>query len=203
MLSDSFNCYAVYAAAGSGVPASGNQGYASNGFTADYATDVSTGALPSGVNVLAEPYTSTPSAAGNCLAYGPPTQTPFSDEGRAMLQIVHAVAPGAALAFYTADDSEADFATGITALAAAGAKVIADDVGYFDEPFFQDGLVAQAVNTVEAERRRVFLRGRQRLEPLLREHGSQASRLRAAVPWRATTCSTSTPPERPTPPRCR
>jgi hypothetical protein len=150
VLSDSFNCYAVYAAAGSGVPVSGNQGYAPNGFTADYATDVSTGALPSGVNVLAEPYTSVPSAAGNCLAYGAPTQTPFTDEGRAMLQIVHAVAPGAALAFYTADDSEADFANGIEALAAAGAKVIADDVGYFDEPFFQDGLVADAVNTVEA-----------------------------------------------------
>jgi Subtilase family len=150
VLSDSFNCYAVYAAPGSGVPVSGNQGYAYNGFTADYATDVSTGALPSGVNVLAEPYTSTPSAAGDCLAYGAPTQTPFTDEGRAMLQIVHAVAPGAALAFYTADDSEADFANGIEALAAAGAKVIADDVGYFDEPFFQDGLVADAVNTVEA-----------------------------------------------------
>jgi hypothetical protein len=150
VLSDSFNCYAVYAAAGSGVPVSGNEGYAPNGFTADYATDVSTGALPSGVNVLAEPYTSTPSAGGDCMAYGAPTQTPFTDEGRAMLQVVHAVAPGAALAFYTADDSEADFANGIKALAAAGAKLIADDVGYFDEPFFQDGLVAQAVDAVEA-----------------------------------------------------
>ena len=150
VLSDSFNCFAVYAAPGSGVPVSGNEGYAPNGFTADYATDVSTGALPAGVNVLAEPYTSPPSVAGDCLAYGAPTQAPFTDEGRAMLQIVHAVAPGAALAFYTADDSEADFANGIEALAAAGAKVIADDVGYFDEPFFQDGLVAQAVDTVEA-----------------------------------------------------
>jgi hypothetical protein len=150
VLSDSFNCYAVYSAPGSTVPVSGNEGYAPNGFTADYATDVSTGALPSGVTVLAEPYTSVPSAAGDCLAYGAPTQTPFTDEGRAMLQIVHAVAPGAALAFYTADNSEADFANGIQALAAAGAKVIADDVGYFDEPFFQDGLVAQAVDTVEA-----------------------------------------------------
>jgi len=150
VLSDSFDCYAVYAAPGSTVPVSGNEGYAYNGFTADYATDVSTGALPAGVNVLAEPYTPTPSAAGDCLAYGAPTQTPFTDEGRAMLQIVHAVAPGAALAFYTADDSEADFASGIEALAAAGAKVIADDVGYFDEPFFQDGLVAEAVDTVEA-----------------------------------------------------
>jgi len=153
VLSDSFNCYAVYAAPGSGVPASGYEGYAYNGFTADYATDISTGALPSGVNVLAEPYTGTgtPSSAGDCLNYGAPTQTPFGDEGRAMLQIVYAVAPGASLAFYTAENSEADFATGIGALATAGAKVIADDVGYFDEPFFEDGIVAQAINTVEAQ----------------------------------------------------
>ncbi len=145
VLSDSFDCYAVYAAPGSGVPVSGNQGYARNGFTADYATDISTGALPSGVNVLEEPY------LNNCLDYGAPTQTPFSDEGRAMLQIVYDVAPGASLAFYTGENSEADFASGIGKLAAAGAKVIADDIGYYDEPFFQDGIVAQAIDAVEAQ----------------------------------------------------
>ncbi len=142
VLSDSFDCYGAYEASGSGVPASGYEGYAYNGFTADYATDVTTGALPVGVDVLAEP---------SCLDYGSPRQPPFSDEGRAMLQIVHAVAPGASLAFHTADVSEADFANGIIALQAAGAKVIADDVTYFDEPYFQDGIVAEAINTVEAE----------------------------------------------------
>jgi hypothetical protein len=142
VLSDSFNCYAAYAAPGSGVPVSGNEGYAYNGFTADYATDVSTGDLPATVDVLEE---------ADCLHYGAPTELPFSDEGRAMLQVVHDVAPGASLAFYTAEDSEADFASGIGKLAAAGAKVIADDVGYFDEPFFQDGLLAEAVNAVEAQ----------------------------------------------------
>jgi hypothetical protein len=74
-----------------------------------------------------------------------------SDEGRAMMQIVHDIAPGADLAFYTAFDSEQDFANGILALAAAGCKVICDDVGYFDEPFFQNGVIAQAIQTVEAE----------------------------------------------------
>jgi len=142
VLSDSFNCYAVYAEPGSGVPVSGNEGYAYNGFTADYATDISTDNLPANVNVLEE---------ADCLNYGAPTQLPFGDEGRAMLQIVHDVAPGAGLAFYTAENSEADFATGIGKLAAAGSKVIADDVGYFDEPFFQDGIVAQAIDTVEAQ----------------------------------------------------
>jgi hypothetical protein len=157
VLSDSFDCFSVYAAAGSGVPVSGYEGYAYNGFTADYATDISTGALPSGVNVLAEPYTPTgPSPAGACLDYGAPTQAPFTDEGRAMMQIVHAVAPGAGLAFYTGDNSEADFANGIGALAAAGAQVIVDDLGYFDEPFFQDGIVAQAIDAVEANGKAYF-----------------------------------------------
>jgi hypothetical protein len=131
----------TYAASGSGVPASGYAGYAYNGFAATAANDVSTGDLPSGVNVLEE---------ADCLDYGAPVFTPFGDEGRAMLQIVHDVAPSASLAFYTAENSEADFAAGIGKLAAAGATVIADDVGYFDEPFYQDGLVAQAVDAVEA-----------------------------------------------------
>jgi hypothetical protein len=151
VLSDSYDCYSVYAQ--NGVPASGAAGYANNGFLATAATDISTGDLPSSVTVLEE----AEAGQGGCMAYGAPTQLPFGDEGRAMLQIVHDVAPGASLAFYTAENSEADFASGIGKLAAsvaaggAGAKVIADDVGYFDEPFFQDGIVAQAIDAVEAQ----------------------------------------------------
>ena len=72
------------------------------------------------------------------------------DEGRAMAQIVHDLAPGAALTFASAFTGELAFAANIRALAAAGAKVIADDVTYFEEPFFQDGPVAVAVNDVTA-----------------------------------------------------
>jgi hypothetical protein len=68
-----------------------------------------------------------------------------------MMQIVHDIAPGSDLAFYTAFNSEQDFANGILALAAAGCKVIVDDVAYFDEPFFQNGIVAQAIEAVEAQ----------------------------------------------------
>ena len=72
------------------------------------------------------------------------------DEGRGMLQIIHDLVPQATLAFYTADISEVDFAAGIVALQAAGCNVICDDVGYFDEPIFSDGIVAQAIDRVSA-----------------------------------------------------
>ncbi len=142
VLSDSFDCYAVYQRPGSGVPAAGLNGYAPNGFLADAEQDESTGDLPANVNVLQE---------ADCAQYGQPDQLPFTDEGRAMLQIVHDVAPGAGLAFYAVDTTEADFANGIGKLAAAGAKIEADDTLFFDEPFFQDGIVAQAVDAVEAQ----------------------------------------------------
>jgi len=143
IISDSFDCYGVYDKPGSGVPATGVRGYAPFGFaTDDAAFDEANDYLPTSVNVLEE--------APNCLQYGQPLQLPYADEGRAMMQIVHDVAPGAALAFHTASSSEADFAAGIGALAAAGATVIADDIGYFDEPFFQDGIVAQAIDDANA-----------------------------------------------------
>ena len=76
--------------------------------------------------------------------------TAGTDEGRGMMQIVHDLAPGSPLDFATAFISEPSFAANITALAAQGAKVIVDDVTYFDEPMYQDGIVEQAVTGVHA-----------------------------------------------------
>jgi hypothetical protein len=73
-----------------------------------------------------------------------------SDEGRAMLQIIHDVAPGADLAFRTGFRSDVDFAQGILDLADAGCDIIVDDITYIEEPFFRDGRVALAVDAVSA-----------------------------------------------------
>jgi subtilisin family serine protease len=73
------------------------------------------------------------------------------DEGRGMAQIVHDIAPGANIDFASAFNGELAFAKGIRDLYDEGARVIGDDVGYFDEPFFQDGPVAAAVNEVVAK----------------------------------------------------
>ncbi len=67
-----------------------------------------------------------------------------ADEGRAMAELIHQVAPGAQLFFHTATNGEADFADGIASLQAAGCKIIVDDVAYLDEPFFQTGAAVQS-----------------------------------------------------------
>jgi hypothetical protein len=99
------------------------------------ASDVASGDLPAaGVQVLAE--------GGD------------SDEGRAMCQLIYDLAPGAALAFSTANGGEGAFARHIVELAdpsKGNCQVIVDDVRYLTEPYFQDGVVAQAVTEVVAQ----------------------------------------------------
>jgi hypothetical protein len=109
---------------------------------------VKIGVLSDGVKSLA-----TMQAAGNL----PPVtvlsgqQGPLGgDEGTAMLGIIYDLAPGAQLYFATASNGEASFATNIQNLAAAGCSIIVDDSIYLDEGVFQDGLIANAVNTVTA-----------------------------------------------------
>jgi hypothetical protein len=113
------------------------------------AGDVATGDLPGSGNPCGR---STPVRLLDD-SYG---KSDAADEGRAMAQIVHDLAPGSSLAFATAFTGLTAFADNIRRLAApvakggAGANVIVDDVIYLEEPFFQDGPVAAAVNEVSA-----------------------------------------------------
>jgi subtilisin family serine protease len=73
-----------------------------------------------------------------------------SDEGRALMQLIHDVAPAARQAFHTAFGGQTVFAQGIENLATqASADVIVDDIIYLAEPMFQDGIIAQAVDRVK------------------------------------------------------
>jgi hypothetical protein len=93
-----------------------------------------TGNLPANVTVIADD-----------------PQVGTIDEGRAMAEIIYDEAPGITdMAFSTGTVSASGKAASINALVAAGAKVIADDIFYLDEPMFQDGQVAQAVDAAKA-----------------------------------------------------
>jgi hypothetical protein len=75
------------------------------------------------------------------------------DEGRAMAEIVHDLAPGARLLFHSAFNNgggDASIAFAIDALRTAGADIIVDDVANLTQPFFQDGLSAAAADTAFA-----------------------------------------------------
>jgi subtilisin family serine protease len=66
-------------------------------------------------------------------------------EGTAMLEIVHDLAPGATLLFASGIDSPLAFMQAVECLTDAGAQVIVDDLGFFGEPYFEDGDLADAV----------------------------------------------------------
>jgi hypothetical protein len=73
------------------------------------------------------------------------------DQGRAMMQVMHDVAPGARFVFRSAIVGAADMAVGIQELATAGCNIIVPAVYYATEPFFQDGILAQAVDQVASQ----------------------------------------------------
>ena len=123
----------------------------STNWAIDAAADVASGDLPGPGNPFGntEPVVVIEDIAGGTI-----------DEGRAMLQIVHDLAPKARLGFATAFTGEVGFANNIRALAGFPgvpntvpgfkADVIVDDIIYLAEPFFQDGIIAQAVDEVAA-----------------------------------------------------
>jgi len=74
-----------------------------------------------------------------------------TDEGRAMAEIVHDLAPAAKIAFSTVQQTQSIMAFSIRNLranSAASCDIIVDDVFFPDEPFFSDGQLALAVEDV-------------------------------------------------------
>ncbi len=106
-------------------------GVISDGAT-DRAVAALLGDLPVGVTVF-----------GSC---NPVLSGSTCNEGTAMLEIVHDLAPSASLAVCSANTS-AEFIQCVSDLENTfAANVIVDDLLFFDEPFYEDGAVAQAAD---------------------------------------------------------
>jgi subtilisin-like proprotein convertase family protein len=74
-----------------------------------------------------------------------PGQAGSGDEGTAMLELIHDLAPAAMLGFATGVNGASSFAQNIRDLQTAGCTIIVDDLSYFIESPFQDNEIAQAV----------------------------------------------------------
>src|SRR5215467_4506569 len=70
------------------------------------------------------------------------------DEGTSMLEIIHDLAPNAALAFHGTGAGVAGHVAALNSLAAAGVNVIAEDIPFDSEPAFQKGLAATAAENL-------------------------------------------------------
>ena len=106
-------------------------------------TGIGIGVLSNGVRTLADRQRTGDLPAQVTVL---PGQEGRGDEGTALLEIVHDIAPGADLYFATAFGGEARFAANIEALCEAGADVIVDDVGFRLEATLQDSVITQGVD---------------------------------------------------------
>lgn len=117
VISDSYDCYA--------------QSDAPDFIARSAATDKASGDLPSGAYALEE--------LSEC-DFG-------IDEGRALMQVIHDIAPGAELVFLSGANGIASTASGIVRLVdEVGVDLIVDDTASPGETYFQDGPIAQAID---------------------------------------------------------
>jgi hypothetical protein len=111
-------------------------------FNAD-GTGIKIGVISNGVVNLAASQATNDLGAVTVL----PGQTGTGDEGTAMLEVVHDIAPGAQLYFATGNPTPAQFAQNIRDLRTAGCDIIVDDLFYFAESPFQDGQAPAVVSS--------------------------------------------------------
>ena len=97
----------------------------------DAATSINSGDLPATITIV--------NGQDGCA------DPDANDEGRALAEIIHDLAPGATLLFRTGFPTSVDFIAAVRELTAAGAQVIVDDIKISSEPVFEEGPVAQAV----------------------------------------------------------
>lgn len=85
-----------------------------------------------------------------------PTITGSGDEGTAMLEIIHDLAPGADL-YFAGPGTSAEMVSVINWMAnTADCDVICDDLGFFGQPYFEDGSIAQAARNAVVNSGRVY-----------------------------------------------
>ncbi len=107
---------------------------------------VASGDIPSGSDVSCDPSGVAVSGV-HCQDFAGAIDG--GSEGTAMLEIVHDVAPGASL-YFTNASSEAGMISAIEWLSkpesegGAAVDIIVDDLGFYQQPYFEDGEIAQA-----------------------------------------------------------
>ena len=117
-----------------------------NTFGAD-GTGIKVGIISDGVDHLASAVMSG-DLPGGTSAVQVLSNTVGGDEGTAMLEIVHDLAPGAELYFHDCGNNTIAFNEAITELAQAGCDIICDDIGWLTEPFFEDGSIARHIESI-------------------------------------------------------
>jgi len=77
--------------------------------------------------------------------------TVADDEGTAMMEIIYDIAPGCSLSFAYAGSSSNNMKSEIQRLIGADGeycKIVVDDIGWFDDPWFSDGELAQYIHYI-------------------------------------------------------
>ena len=106
---------------------------------------VSVGVISDGVANLA-----TAQASGDLPATVTNLSTGSGDEGTAMLEIVHDMAPGALLWFHTTGGCVAAHIIALNNLVTAGVNIITEDIPFDDQPAFQQGAAANRAEQIAA-----------------------------------------------------
>jgi hypothetical protein len=132
---------------GSGVDVAVISDSYDNGGSGSAATDIASGDLPGTGNPQGR---TTPVHIINDNSAG-------TDEGRAMLQIIHDIAPEARLLFSNVADPSSGmitfqtFADSILEARNQGADIIVDDLFFYTEPFFMETPITDAIDDVVAD----------------------------------------------------